>query len=62
MHFFAIRINLGKEPHIRRDVVWCQIAPLSEEICYITVVEVVSSQYIISESAINSESVFPIAS
>jgi len=61
MHFFAVHIELGEEPHIRRDVVWSQVAPLSQEISDVAVVEIVTSQDIISKGAINSETVFAIA-
>ena len=60
MHFLAVDIDLREEPQIRGDVLLGQVAPLSQKVGYITVVEVVTAQYIIGKSAINCESIFPV--
>jgi|LauGreDrversion4_2_1035121.scaffolds.fasta_scaffold871544_1 hypothetical protein len=61
MHFFPVSINFRKESNIWGNVLRRQVAPLCQEISYITIVEVVSSKHIIGKGAINSESFLTIA-
>ena len=55
MHFSAIHVELSEESNIRIDVVRGKEAPLNQEICYVTIVIVVSALHIVSESAVDCE-------
>ena len=61
MHFLAVDIDLREESHIGSYILRCQVAPLGEEICNITVVEVITTQDIVGKGPVDSKALFPVA-
>ena len=60
MHFIAIYVELGEEAHVWIYIVRSHIAPLSQEICYVSVIEIIATLHIISKGGIDCETLFSI--
>lgn len=61
MHFLSIHIELGDEAQVLIYWLSRQEAPLGQQVCNVSIVEVVTAKDVVGERAINAETFLSVA-